>query len=116
MGFDVSDSCGFTREDALACFIKYVDTNKDGEISADEFEHAKQTYMPWQMRKALAIAKKFNFDFTIKDVLAGCDANKDGHLTIKDFVESEHDCLPQKSDLCEVKSVCDIAKEQENKM
>ena len=115
MGFDVSDSCGFTREDALACFIKYVDTNKDGEISAVEFELAKQKFMPWQMRKALNIAKRFNFDFTIKDVLAGCDANKDGHLTIKDFADSEDKCLPGKQDLCEVQTVCLIAKEQEDK-
>lgn len=113
MGFDVSDSCNFTREDALACFIKYVDTNKDGEISAEEFEHAKQTYMPWQMRKALGIAKKFNFDFTIKDVLAGCDANKDGRLTIKDFADSKDTCVPGKRDLCELSTVCLIAKEHQ---
>lgn len=112
LGFDTSDTCGFTREDALACFMKYVDTNHDGEISAKEFEHAKDAYMPERMREMLSLAKKFHFDFTIKDVLAGCDANKDGKLTIKDFVESEQSCLPGLQDLCEVKTVCDIAKKK----
>jgi hypothetical protein len=109
MGFDASDTCGFTRADALNCFAKYVDTNKDGEISAAEFEHAKQAYMPPRMRELVYLAKKFYFDFTIKDVLNGCDANKDGRLTIQDFHESEKTCLPGRQDLCEVKTVCDIA-------
>ena len=110
LGFDTSDTCGFTREDALACFIKYVDTNKDGEISELEFEHAKLAYMPERMRAAMSLAKTFHFDFTIQDVMGGCDANKDGKLTIKDFVESEKDCLPNKQDMCEIKTVCDKAK------
>lgn len=115
MGFDASDTCGFTRADALDCFAKYVDTNKDGEISADEFEHAKQAYMPSRMRDLMWVAKKFHFDFTIKDVLNGCDANKDGRLTIQDFKDSEKDCLPGKSDMCELSTVCKIAAEAEAK-
>jgi len=112
LGFDTSSTCGFTRANALECFKRYVDTNQDNEIEAAEFEHAKQAYMPPRMRMAMKLAKSVGFDFTVKDVLDGCDANKDGRLTIQDFHDSAETCLPGAKDLCMVGSVCKIAQEK----
>ena len=112
LGFDTSSTCGFTRDNALACFKQYVDLNHDGEIEAVEFEHAKQAYMPPRMREAMKLAKSIGFDFTVKDVLDGCDANKDGHLTIQDFHDAAKTCLPGASDLCMLSTVCKIAAEK----
>lgn len=112
LGFDTSSTCGFTRDDALECFKQHVDLNHDGEIEAAEFEHAKQAYMPPRMRAAMKLAKSIGFDFTVKDVLDGCDANKDGHLTIQDFHDSADRCLPGLQDLCMLSTVCKIAAEK----
>lgn len=110
MGFDAGDTCGFTRDDALQCIAKYVDTNGDREISADEFEHAKKEYLPKQAQMARWIARRLGYDVTIKDVMYGCDVNKDGHLTLSDWQDGAKVCLPGKGDLCKFSTVCDIAK------
>lgn len=114
LGFDTSSTCGFTRDDALECFKLYVDTNHDNEIEAAEFEHAKQAYMPPRMRMAMKLAKSVGFDFSVKDVLNGCDANKDRRLTIQDFHDSADKCLPSPRDLCMVSTVCKIAAGKKN--
>lgn len=115
MGFDVSDKCGYTRDDALKCIAVYVDTNGDKEISAAEFDHAKEAYLPKQARAAQWIAHKMGFDVTIHDVMRGCDMNGDGHLTLDDWVEGADSCLPGKADLCKLKTVCDIAAKKNGK-
>ena len=109
MGFDSGDTCGYTRDDALRCIATYVDTNKDKEISAEEFEHAKASYLPRQARVATWIARRMGYDITIKDVMWGCDVNKDNHLTLSDWEQGAKVCLPGKADLCKLKTVCDIA-------
>lgn len=109
MGFDAGDKCGYTRTDALHCIAVYVDTNHDKEISASEFEHAKEAYLPKQAKMAAWIARKMGYDVTIKDVLWGCDMNKDGRLTLSDWEQGADSCLPGKADLCKLKTVCDIA-------
>lgn len=109
VGLDLSDTCGFTRADALVCFKQYVDINKDEIISAKEFERAKHLYLPWRVRKAMQLASKAGFDVSLKAVMAGCDVDKDGKFTVYDWMHSEKTCLPGKMDLCMIKSVCDIA-------
>lgn len=109
MGFDSGDTCGYTRGDALQCIATYVDTNGDKEISEQEFDHAKETYLPRQARMATWIARRLGYDITIKDVMYGCDINHDGKLTLSDWVDGADKCLPGKSDLCKLKTVCDIA-------
>jgi hypothetical protein len=110
MGFDVSDKCGYTRNDALHCIATYVDANHDKEISADEFERAKRLYLPAQARFAARLAKRWGYDITIADVMWGCDvAPKDGHLTLSDWQGGAKTCLPGKADLCKLKTVCDAA-------
>lgn len=109
VGLDLSETCGFTRADALVCFKQYVDVNKDEIISADEFERAKHLYLPWRVRKALKLASKAGFDISLHTVMEGCDVDKDGKFTVYDWMHSEKTCLPGKMDLCMIKSVCDIA-------
>lgn len=111
-GFDASDTCGWTRDDALHCIASYVDTNHDTEISASEFENAKRRYLPTQARWAAALARKLGWDVTLKDVMWGCDVNKDGRLTLWDWEHGAKSCLPGKADLCKLKTVCDIAERQ----
>lgn len=109
MGFDASDTCGYTRADALDCIATYVDTNHDKEISEQEFNHARDTYLPRQAKMAHWIAHRLGYDITIKDVMYGCDVNKDGKLTLSDWRDGAKSCLPGKSDLCKLRTVCDIA-------
>jgi hypothetical protein len=109
MGFDVSDTCGYSRDDALQCIAVYVDTNHDKEISEAEFNYAKDAYLPRQAKMAHWIAKKLGYDVSIKDVLWGCDPNHDGRLTLSDWKLGAKTCLPGAADLCKLKTVCDIA-------
>jgi hypothetical protein len=109
VGLDLSETCGFTRADALICFKQYVDINKDEIISADEFERAKHLYLPWRVRKAMQLASKAGFDVSLETVMEGCDVDRDGKFTVYDWMNSEKTCLPGKMDLCMIKSVCDIA-------
>lgn len=109
LGFDTSDTCGYTRDDALLCIAKYVDTNGDREISEAEFEHARDTYLPRQARAAHWIAHKLGFDVTMADVKYGCDIDHDNRLTLSDWENGAKKCLPGKGDLCKLKTVCDIA-------
>jgi hypothetical protein len=109
MGFDSSDTCGYTRDDALHCIATYVDTNGDKEISEQEFDNAKDNYLPRQARVAHWIAHKMGYDVTIKDVMWGCDVDKNGKLTLSDWEQGAKVCLPGKADLCKLATVCDIA-------
>jgi hypothetical protein len=128
MGFDVGDTCGFTRKDALQCIKRYVDYDHNGKITCEEFERAKALYMPPRMKDALWLAKKFGFDVHFDQVLygnvyslvitscggvltkrfAGCDANKDCQFTEQDWIDSEKRCLPFPADLCKLKTACDV--------
>lgn len=110
-GFDVSDTCGFTRQDALTCIKKYVDENHDGKISCEEFQRAKLLYMPPRARAALWVAHKLGMDVQFDQVLYGCDANHDCIFTEVDWIKSEHRCLPGKADLCKLKTACDVAEQ-----
>lgn len=114
MGFDDSGKCAWTRNDALHCIGTYVDTNHDTEISQSEFEHAKHAYLPKQARFAMLFANYIGYDVKFKDVLSGCDVNKDGKLTLWDWEHGSKSCLPGQSDLCKLKTVCDIAEHQMN--
>lgn len=70
-GFDTTDTCGFTRADALQCIKQYVDENHDGKISCEEFERAKDLFMPPRLKAAMWVAKKFGYDVHFDQVLYG---------------------------------------------
>lgn len=113
MGFDDSGRCKWTRKDALHCIGTYVDANHDTEISEAEFERAKRLYLPKQAHMAMLFAKYIGYDIVFQNVLDGCDVNKDGKLTLWDWEHGAKSCLPGQSDLCKLKTVCDIAAHQE---
>lgn len=94
MGFHNGDDCAYTRQQALRCIAKYVDANGDGEISKSEFLRAKERYLPPQLRVAEWVLNRLGYYITLKDVMRGCDANQDGHLTLEDWKEGRKTCLP----------------------
>jgi len=109
MGFHNGKDCTYTRGDALECLKRYVDANGDQEISVEEIRRAKKLYAPPQLRAAEWVLNKMGYYISIKDVMKGCDANKDGHLTLSDWTLGRKTCMPQQSDLCKLKTVCDRA-------
>lgn len=109
LGFHNGDDCIFTRSDALTCIARYVDIDRNGEISSFEFERAKSLYTPPQLRVAEWVLNRMGYYISIADVMTGCDANHDGRLTLIDWQQSTKTCLPAQSDLCKLKTVCDRA-------
>lgn len=110
LGFSNGDDCHYTRNDALACIVDFVDANHDGEISAAEFDRAMTLYLPTQLKVAEWVLNRMGYYITLKDTMAGCDVNKDGKLTLWDWEHSAKTCLPNQADLCKLKSVCDRAR------
>ena len=114
LGFPINDDCGFTRKDAVKCIKKYVDTNHDGEISEAEFNYVKEHYMPDPVHRLQhyleKLPKSWHVDVTLDMIKEKCDANKDGHFTAQDWMDSAKTCLPHKADLCKLQRVCEIAK------
>ena len=109
LGFPTTDACGFTREDALVCIKQYIDRNGNGEISEEEFRYAKQHYVPERLKRLEWAVSKLGWDYTLQKILPACDANKDGKLTVSDWMASKDTCLPGKADLCKIQYVCQIA-------
>lgn len=115
LGFPTNDDCGYTRLDALACIKKHIDRNGDGEITSNEFEYAKKHFMPKRVRTLSKIVKKLGWDYTLENIKPNCDANKDGHFTVDDWMGSAKTCLPAKADLCKFQFVCKLADKKDGK-
>jgi len=98
-------SCGFTRDDALACALKYGDTNHDGKLDQRELANAKYIFVPRYLR-LLAWIKGIDLSRILKD----CDYDKDGVLTPRDWQQSKDTCMPKQENLCQFKWFCDYAK------
>lgn len=103
----VAQCCGFTRDDALNCVLKYGDTNKDGELTEEEIKHALDTLVPSYIKPVLWI-KGVN----AKRVLKDCDYDKNGILTPRDWEMSKKTCMPTQQNLCYFKFFCDRASKQ----
>ncbi len=71
MGFDPTDTCGFTRNDALKCIKTHVDYDHNGKITCEEFERAKALFMPPRMKTAMWLAKKAGYDVHYDQILYG---------------------------------------------
>jgi hypothetical protein len=99
-------SCAFTRTDAMNCFAKYVDVEpRDGGITPNEIRLAINRYSTPPIRALF-------WGIGTKQTMAGCDADHNGVITAKDWVESAHKCLPSHENMCSVKWFCDRAEER----
>ena len=76
-----------TVNQALDCFYKRADTNKDGRISRHEIQVAIDRYLPWYERYP------FKLFGGINKVMSDCDANHDGYLTKEEAHIMHKTCL-----------------------
>lgn len=113
LGFHEGDECKYTRVDALLCLIEHVDRSRDGQIDSSEFEYCKQHFLPAMTSVIMWIAHKAHYNIPFSQVLRDCDANHDGILTPWDWMHSNTTCLPTQSQLCKLKTICDIASSEE---
>lgn len=100
--------CSFSREDAIVCIGKYVDTNHDQVISQGELSRARQKYLGSFLR-LVSYVVSWKVDVSSKKVLQDCDYNKDGRFTADDFRNATKTCLPSQEALCLLKVACDHA-------
>ena len=105
-GYD--SSCTYSRADAVACFARHVDTNKDGVISVTEVEAAKDRYTG-RLMKAIEWLVSWKIDILTEKILSDCDYNHDGKFVADDFLRSYKTCVPTQAGLCMIKKVCDGA-------
>lgn len=111
--FGYGNSCKFTREDAINCMRKYVDTNHDDIITVKELEAARAKYESFALKKAEAflnnpIVRYFVGDIntTTAKVIQDCDYNHDGIFTPDDFRQATKTCLPNRYGMCLLHKVC----------
>lgn len=102
-GFD--EHCPYTRQDAIKCFAKYVDENKDGVIEESEVEGV-QKKLSWYV-KLIAWVTGWRPDVSTKVVMRDCGGDKDGKITAEAFMKASKTCMPSRWALCAVKMVCD---------
>jgi hypothetical protein len=106
IGFDVNDTCAFTRPEALACIVNYIDVNHDGQIDKQEFDRAKRLFLPAQARALSWFMKKTHiFDINFEFAKKQCDADCDGVLSPWDFLNAKT-CLINQGELCVFESLC----------
>jgi EF hand len=109
------DTCKWTREDAITCIGRHVDTNHDGWVSRAELASARTRYTGsaahWLMSGLGWLQRNLSvgIDVSAKKVFADCDYDHDGKLTPDDFRKSDKTCLPSQTALCMLKKVCDKA-------
>ena len=76
-----------TQQEALDCFYKKADINKDGQISMHELERSIDNYLPWYKRVP------FKVFGGIGRIMSDCDANHDHFLTQKEAAIMKKTCL-----------------------
>lgn len=115
--------CTFTRQDAVDCMRKYVDTNHDDKLSLIEMRIAKKRFLPYSLQAAGWLAKKFHIDTSIRSAMRDCRVHPvvprkgktlmDKDLTFgpDDFLKTGKTCLPSQWALCQLKKVCDNAEQ-----
>jgi len=110
LGYD--EHCTYTREDAIKCFAKYIDLNKDQRIDVTELEYAKQKYLGWAL-KMLQWVVSWAIDTRTSKILHDCGAGEKGYFTADDFRRTAKSCMPSQVAMCMVKTVCDKADKNE---
>lgn len=109
------NTCVWSREDAIRCIEKHVDTDHNGWVSQAELSEARKRFagtgaqmlvsgLGW-LQRHLSIGVDVSDAKTFKD----CDYNHDHRLTADDFRKASATCLPSQAALCMLKRVCDKA-------
>jgi len=106
------ENCAYTREQAIACFSEYVDTNHDGKISLDEIYAAENKYMGWAL-KMLRWVVSWAIDIDPKSILRDCGPNEHNEFTADSFRRTAKTCIASQEALCMVKAVCERVKRDE---
>jgi len=112
--FVYDPDCTFSREDAITCIGKYVDTNHDGVISIKELSRVRRKFLGPFLR-VMSYFISWKVDISSKKVLHDCDFNKDGKFTADDFRNATKTCLPTQQALCLLKVSCDRAEKKAHK-
>jgi hypothetical protein len=102
------EHCTYTREDAIKCFSKYIDTNNDQKIDLKELEVAKTKYLGWAL-KMLQWVASWAIDTSTPKIMHDCGAGTKGYFTADDFRRTAKSCMPSQEALCMVKMVCSTA-------
>lgn len=110
LGYD--EHCTYTREDAIQCFAKYLDTNHDHVIDLAELEAAKQKYVSWAL-KLIEKVVAWEIDTSTETIMKNCGAGTKGYFTPDDFRRTKHSCMPSQEAMCMVKAVCEKADKQQ---
>lgn len=113
LGYD--EHCTFTREDAIRCFAKYIDTNHDQKIDLKELEVAKSKYLGWAL-KMLQWVASWAIDTSTPKIMHDCGAGTKGYFTADDFRRTAKSCMPSQEAMCMVKMVCDKADKNEEEI
>jgi hypothetical protein len=112
-----NSKCHYTRQDAVGCFAKHVDLNKDGKITDHELQRALHYYGGYALRIARWISS-WATDTRTKSIMKNCllpqHAKRD-YFTAEDFLGTEKTCLSAHWNICLIKMVCDDADRAENK-
>ena len=109
------DKCNFSRDDALACIERHIDTDRDGRVSPTEVRMARRRYGGTTLKAVAWILSWFHIDLSTKKIMTDCGAGKDGYMTKEGWEKSSKTCLPSSWGLCQLKKVCDYADGQEKK-
>lgn len=110
LGYD--EHCAYTREDAIKCFAKHLDTNHDHVIDLKELEAAKQKYVGWAI-KLIEWVVSWKIDTSTERIMHDCGAGTKGYFTADDFRRTAKSCMPSHEAMCMIKAVCDKVDKQE---
>lgn len=116
-GFD--SNCAWSRQDAVECMRRHVDTDRDDAISIAELDAARNKF-EGAVLKTLEWFVGWGIDTSTKKVLEDCGGYPHNRtwterelralrLTIKQFLRNKKTCLPTQISLCMLKFVCDRA-------
>lgn len=79
-----AQACPYSRDQAAACMLRYLDRNQDGALSSTEINYALTHYLN-AMQRALAP--------TEAQFLANCDVNHDRLITMDEFQRTASTCM-----------------------
>jgi hypothetical protein len=104
LGYD--PKCTYSRENAISCFSKYVDLNKDGKITLVEINEAEDKYLSWEL-KLLKWVVGWKIDVSPKSIMRDCGPDDRGEFTPDSFRRTAKTCIASQEALCLVKIGCD---------